>query len=233
MNILTNYKVYLNYFLCRLGFRDTLPRDIIQNVEVKETNEPLVDISDDTELFFINELLKPIFLRQEAYIRLKQASKFLPKGYCFKIHDAYRDLEEQKASWNRRIAETRQQQPNLDEKEVERITRLKIANPFSDGYGGHQTGGAIDITLCDNQGHDLNLGTKIPEHTNKTKTKSKFLTEEEKKNRNILITAMTKAGFKNYPVEWWHFCFGDKMWAAYSWKGKCFYGYIEKPNSQQ
>jgi D-alanyl-D-alanine dipeptidase len=106
---------------------------------------------------------------------------------------------------------------------------LKTADPFSGGYGGHQTGGAIDITLCDVHGSDLNLGTKIPEHNNKTKTKSFFLQKEEFVNRNILQKAMIKAGFKNYPSEWWHFCFGDKMWAAYSWKSKCFYGHIDRP----
>lgn len=231
MNFLTNYKVYLNYFLCRLGLRDTLPRDIIKNVQVVENNEPLVDISKDTELFFITELKTPIYLRGEVYERLKHATKYLPTGIYFKIHDAYRDIEEQKQSWTRRIKETREQDLNIDDKEVERLTRLKIANPFSEGYGGHQTGGAIDITLCNETGIDLNLGTNIPEHNNKTKTKSNYLTDEEHKNRQILTTAMGKAGFKNYPVEWWHFCYGDKMWAAYSWKRKCIYGYIEKPNS--
>ena len=35
---------------------------------------------------------------------------------------------------------------------------------------------------------------------------------------------MENAGFKNYPNEWWHFCYGDRMWAAYSKRKDCFYG---------
>ena len=34
--------------------------------------------------------------------------------------------------------------------------------------------------------------------------------------------------FVNFPGEWWHFCYGDKMWAAYKNKKECKYGYISK-----
>jgi hypothetical protein len=97
--MLKNYKVYFNYLMCRLGFRDTLPRDIIKNVQVEESNEPLVNISKDNNLFFIEELKKPVYLREKVYIKLRQAYSFLPQGYYFKIHDAYRDIGKQKESW--------------------------------------------------------------------------------------------------------------------------------------
>ena len=35
---------------------------------------------------------------------------------------------------------------------------------------------------------------------------------------------MQRAGFVNYPAEWWHFSYGDKMWAAYSHKEYAIYG---------
>lgn len=227
MTILKSYKVYINYFLCRIGLRDTLPRDIIKKIKVIENNDPLIDISADKTLYFIPELNEPILLRQEVYNKLLLASRSLPNGFFIKIHDAYRSINEQKKSWLRRLEETKRENPTLSENEINRRTRLKIANPFEEGYGGHQTGGAIDVTLCDKNGNDLNLGTLIPEHNNKTKTKSKFLSEEEKRNRTLLFNSMTKAGFINYPIEWWHFCYGDKMWAAYSWRKECLYGYIE------
>lgn len=222
-------RVVFNILMCKIGLREILPSDYIKTIQILENNEPLVDISNDINLFFSDAVDKPAYLRKGTYEKLKVAYSLLPVGFYFKVHDAYRSLERQQKGWLKRLKETKDQNPHLDEKEIERITRLKIANPFSDGFGGHQTGGAIDITLCDQSGNDMNLGTKIPEHSNKTKTNSKFLTKEEDGNRKILIQAMTKAGFKNYPVEWWHFCYGDKMWAAYSWKRTCFYGYIEIP----
>ena len=47
------------------------------------------------------------------------------------------------------------------------------------------------------------------------------------KNRMLLKNVLENAGFKNYPQEWWHYSYGDKMWAAYSFKKKAFYGFIE------
>jgi hypothetical protein len=31
-------------------------------------------------------------------------------------------------------------------------------------------------------------------------------------NRKLLYNAMTRAGFTNYPEEWWHYDFGNQFW---------------------
>jgi D-alanyl-D-alanine dipeptidase len=222
-----SYKVYINYLLWHFRLRQVLPRDIINKVSVVENNEPLIDISKETQLFFDAKLTSPIFLRKKAYEMLINASRSLPNGFFLKVHDAYRTISKQQFSWLQRLQETKVNNPGISETEAVRITRLKIANPFDNGYGGHQTGGAVDVTLCDVQGVDYNLGTLIPEHNEKTKTHSKLLTLDELKYRRILHTSMKNAGFVNYPVEWWHFSYGDKMWAAYLSKDTCIYGLIK------
>lgn len=47
------------------------------------------------------------------------------------------------------------------------------------------------------------------------------------KNRLILLRAMQRAGFVNYPTEWWHFSYGDKMWAAYCNKKTAVYDVVK------
>ncbi len=39
---------------------------------------------------------------------------------------------------------------------------------------------------------------------------------------------MKKQGFVNYPAEWWHWSYGDKMWAAYGKHPYAFFGKIEE-----
>ena len=68
------------------------------------------------------------------------------------------------------------------------------------------------------------MGTQHSELSAKTRTNSTRLTIQENKNRHILLHALNKVGFKNYPAEWWHHSYGDRMWAAYSGKRKCIYG---------
>lgn len=46
-------------------------------------------------------------------------------------------------------------------------------------------------------------------------------------NRRILRSVMTTAGFVWYPGEWWHYCWGDRMWAVYSRRSSCPYGPVE------
>lgn len=227
MNMFKSYKVYLNVLLWRLGCRSVLPRDWIARVNVRETGERLVDISNDTRLRFIPELEKPILLRQQVYDLLIRASLSLPNGYFIKVHDAYRSIQQQKASWEKRYAELAALHPGMDDSELQRLTRLRIASPLTNGYGGHQTGAAVDVTLCSRDGQDLELGTSIPEHNKKTATRSVDLTPEERLNRKVLVDAMLSAGFVNYPVEWWHYSYGDRLWAAYSNRKTCHYGPIE------
>ena len=93
---------------------------------------------------------------------------------------------------------------------------------------GHTTGGAVDVMLfyC---GKEIDCGDSYLEFTANTPTWSNTLSRSQQRNRFILYNAMTQAGFVNYPLEWWHFCYGDKMYAAYKFEKKAFYGKAEIP----
>lgn len=220
------YKVWYNYFLFRLGIRKILPKKIIGRVKVIENNEPLVTVDD--KLFIIDKRMKkPVYLRKCVYEKLCTLSEWIKKdGYKIKLYDAYRSLDNQISSWNKRLEETKKMYPDASLEEVTRITNLKVANP-TNGVGGHQTGGAIDITLVDSNNKELDMGSKYEEHIEQTKTYSKKLNDIQSKNRNYLLEKMKKLDFVNFPSEWWHYSYGDKMWAAYNNKKTCFYGYVE------
>ena len=147
----------------------------------------------------------------------------MPKGHFFKIYSAFRPQEEQIQLWNENYQKIKSENPTLSEEEITLKTRAVCADPRN-GFGGHQTGGAVDITLCNLQGKEYDMGTTYLETSSKIPTNSKGLTGKQRKNRALLKKVMEKAGFKNYPYEWWHYCYGDRMWAAYSCKKTCFYG---------
>ncbi|MFI3262048.1 MAG: M15 family metallopeptidase [Rikenellaceae bacterium] len=104
--------------------------------------------------------------------------------------------------------------------------KSKTADP-NNGGGGHQTGGAVDLRLT-KDGNHIDMGGDFDEFNNKTATFSPHISNEQRAARKILYDAMTIEGFENYPNEWWHYCYGDRMWAAYSAKRKAIYGSIEK-----
>jgi len=139
-------------------------------------------------------------LRVGVVERLKFAESRLPSGVEIKILSGFRSLSEQQKLWD--CAPDR---------------RL-VANP-ANGGGGHQTGGAVDVTLCGADGRELDIGGKYLVFDALTKTAA-----VQNENRKLLCRVMADAGFVNYPNEWWHFSYGDKMWAAYARKKYAIYG---------
>ena len=219
---------HLARVLYKVGLRATLPAETINSVKIKDNAEELIDIKQNKNLFFSDKLQnrEKVFLRKTVYEKLCDAQKYLPLNYYFKIYSAYRPIEEQQKLWNAKYLKFQTEHPDLSAEELTKLVKRVCADPRF-GFGGHQTGGAVDIALCNDKGIDYSMGTKHSEVNEKTKTKSKFITKEEEKNRRILSGAMLKVGFVNYPQEWWHFSYGDRMWAAYKNKNNCVYGLVK------
>lgn len=221
-------KIQIKYLMYKVGLRDTIPAQIVNKVQIDDNAEKLVDVKQNKTVFLDKKLAdkEHIYLRKTVYEKLLEAQKYLPENYYFKIFSAYRPLEEQQALWKRKFAYFKQKYPSASEEKITQLTKAVCSDPRN-GFGGHQTGGAIDIGLCDKQGQSYEMGTNHSEVKDKTRTKSKKLTIAERKNRYILYNALTKVGFVNYPAEWWHYSYGDRMWAAYTGKKKCVYGLVK------
>ncbi|MCL2538090.1 MAG: D-alanyl-D-alanine carboxypeptidase family protein [Alphaproteobacteria bacterium] len=212
-----------------IGLRKTIPAGVVNSVQIIENHEPLVDIKQDSRFFFGGKLIDApkIFLRNNVYKKLLYAIDKLPQNHHFKIYSAFRSVEEQKYLWDREYARNKQENPSMSEDQLIKLTKSFCADPRN-GFGGHQTGGAVDISLCDKNGIDYDMGTKYSQKNDYTYTKAKGISPESMKNRKILLNALTSVGLVNYPGEWWHFCYGDKMWAAYKGLAICSYGAINE-----
>jgi D-alanyl-D-alanine dipeptidase len=101
-------------------------------------------------------------------------------------------------------------------------------------HDGVVTGGAVDLTLIDENGLTLNMGTDFnaePLKTqNATYTAAQNISIEALRNRQLLMSVMSKAGFVNYPTEWWHWSYGDKYWALQTGNLEAIYDSIDENN---
>lgn len=126
------------------------------------------------------------FLHPEAAQKLQLACKFAAQiGYRFRIFDAYRPTEAQFKLW--------EHSPDPD----------FLANPNSGSP--HSRGVAIDLTLVDANGKDLDMGTAFDEFDPKSYHSNPEIPAEAQKNRRILLGIMTAAGWDWYDNEWWHY----------------------------
>jgi D-alanyl-D-alanine dipeptidase len=51
-----------------------------------------------------------------------------------------------------------------------------------------------------------------------------FSDQEARANRRLLHWLMTEEDFAGHPDEWWHFSWGDQMWAALTGASEAHYG---------
>ncbi|MFT6331920.1 MAG: D-alanyl-D-alanine dipeptidase [Lentimonas sp.] len=79
-----------------------------------------------------------------------------------------------------------------------------ISNPKT-GLVTHCRGVAIDLTLIDENGEDLKMGTAFDDFRLKAHHGAEGLTVEEERNRFLLMGIMQSAGFDIYRFEWWHY----------------------------
>ncbi|MDO8589772.1 MAG: M15 family metallopeptidase [bacterium] len=217
----------MTYYDTREQITRGLPLEEIKKINIIETNEPLVEIieNDRIKLLSDHKYLSPN-LRKSARDILYIAAGNLPPDNKLLIVTAYRSIQMQKELYNSRLKQLAMKHPFkmvFDYKGWKKTVGLYTSPP---GGSSHQSGGALDLTVIDAEGDRLDMGTELTDFGVKVHTENNLITDEQRKNRKILYDAMTKAGFVNYPLEWWHYSYGDRMWAAYSRREECFYGPI-------
>lgn len=93
--------------------------------------------------------------------------------------------------------------------------RLYLADPARGSI--HSYGMALDLTLVDAAGRELDMGTGFDDMTELSHPALEEgfllagqLSEEQLANRRLLREAMLQAGFLAIRTEWWHFDCGDR-----------------------
>ncbi len=209
-------------------------------VPIVECGEPLVEIP--LNLFAVESPHpykklgapygehSPYFLRSGVVNSLIEAQNYLHllrPNWLIQIFDAYRPVAVQQFMVDYTFAQALSMQ-GLTESELSQTQRQAIwqevdkiwAQPSLDEKTPppHSTGAAVDITLVDDAGKIVNMGSEIDElsersHPNYFADHSDPNSQQYHSNRQLLCTIMEKAGFKRHLGEWWHFSVGDQMWA--------------------
>lgn len=169
--------------------------------------------------------MEEIYIRQGALERLQKAAASLPEGYRFKLWDIWRPVALQQAIFDRYAAEIAEKNPGISEEALFLETSKFVFPPGDDALFPplHATGGAVDLTIVDEFGQELDMGTvfehfgdaAFPEYYEKEPKAEKEL--EIRQNRRLLYYSMIDAGFIPDSVEWWHFNYGNSAWS--NWTG--------------
>ncbi len=112
-------------------------------------------------------------------------------GFTLKIFDAYRPKQAQKVFWA--------VLPNADY-----VADISIGSH-------HSRGVAVDLTLLDEQGSELDMGAGFDEMNERSHPFYPHLPVDIQRNRLLLNAVMAAGGFIGMPTEWWHFELPDSI----------------------
>lgn len=228
------------YFLYRiLSFTHrqitrTSPKKYWNRVVINENGEKMVKVLESLRLkigIIKKQYDASFYVRESVAKKLTAVSNNLPSNLVLVLIEGYRPLEFQKQGWDNKWNKLKAENPNWSDQEIDRMTTLVCARP--NPLANHRCGGAVDVTLAYENGELVDMGSLHPSVAQGIEVQRKFpmfaegLTSEQRKNRAILRKAMESAGFVWYPGEWWHYCYGDRMWAVYTNRTECMYGPVE------
>jgi zinc D-Ala-D-Ala dipeptidase len=211
-----------------------------RSIPIIEYGEPLVPIPRNKFAFFNPHPYQslgapygnasPWMLRKSVLQALERAQTKLEAerpGWKIKIFDAYRPIAVQAFMVEREYV-AQAQATGLDPQNLTEAAREKLAPKVLRLWGipsdnpttppPHSTGAVVDCTLENSSGQEIDMGSPLDDNSelsipnyfaNATDTKSQVIHA----NRVLLARIMQNEGFRQHPIEWWHFSLGDQLWA--------------------
>ena len=218
--------------------------------------EPLVDLRDAGiagENYYYSHRNPPYWRRIDGAIpllaarrsvveKLKRVNARLEAATLeLFVFDAYRPRAVQVYFHDHWVPqELKRRQPDLSGDALTREVERYWAAPTRDSASPapHATGAALDLTVRWIGAEYLWMGSLFDDPSavshrdrfeNLNATALSFSDEEARANRRLLHWVMSEEGFAGHPDEWWHFSWGDQLWAKLTGAPAALYGEAEPP----
>ncbi|WP_282159888.1 M15 family metallopeptidase [Ulvibacterium marinum] len=209
--------------------KDLQHKLLAPSIWIRENHSPLVSLMDTN----FNLMFEPSILEDYQYLtrediieKIGRISKTLDKqDKTLIIRSAWRSFEHQQLLWETTFASFKKKHPEKSDDNIKQIISYFIAPPTK---SMHMTGGAVDALIYDrikdcvmdfgtNNGLEINLSKKCyPYYPD--------IGPEAKKNRELLIGLFEDEDFVCDLKEYWHFDYGDVVWAIEKEKEYAIYG---------
>lgn len=151
------------------------------------------------------EAAKCYLLAPAAQALAKVEAQLRADGYALQLFDCYRPAQSVHAfvTWAHDPREQSRkvlQYPDLD--------KPQLLGGYIAETSGHSRGATVDLGLLKCSGATctpLDMGTDFDYFGPRANTDAADITLTQYQNRQILLQAMEREGFTNYPQEWWHY----------------------------
>jgi D-alanyl-D-alanine dipeptidase len=168
-----------------------------------------------------------IYVRSELLKRVERAAQSLTKPHKLVIRAGHRPIAVQKRLLKECAADYKKDNPDVSDEEALEHARDFVSDPDIT-LPPHVCGAAVDVEIIDSTtGKYLDFGSTMNDDNEKSFLYCPDLTETQKANRLMLVKVMLNAGLASCKTEWWHFSYGDQLWAWFYHKENSLYDPID------
>ena len=189
----------------QLVIRNEVDYDTSLWKELTSADGFIIDIKYATTDNFVKEAVYPCgrcFLKLVAARALtKIRLQLMKEGYNLKLFDCYRPRPVQYKLWEK------VPNPNY------------VARPWEGSM--HNRGTAVDLTLTDKSGKEIDMGTPYDFFGPKAHHDNTTLSKEVLNSRTRLKSIMEKNGFQSIRTEWWHYSLSSGSYPLEDWQWPC------------
>lgn len=165
-----------------------------------------------------------IYVRSELLKRLEEAASSLSDQYKLVIRAGHRPLAVQKRLLKECAEDYKNDNPGVSDEEALEHARTFVSDP-DNSLPPHCCGAAIDLELMDTSTNKLvDFGSTMNVDDDISYLHYDDITDEQKANRMLLLATMLEQGLASTAFEWWHFSYGDEVWAWFYGEADSLYG---------
>ena len=211
-----------------------MTKALFEAIPIKESHDPLINISEYPFLIEPSYFKQGLSQQETTLLRKSVADKLLDIQNCFngkyrfKIWDGYRSREVQDAIYINFWKKLANEHPQwTDDRLQSAVEQFVTKATTQERIPPHSTGGAVDLTLVDENDSELDMGTIFDYFGDAARPlyyEENGLDENICNNRRILRTAMLQNDFTPDDDEWWHYDFGNQLWALRSKREYAIFG---------
>lgn len=194
----------------------------IWEVPIDEIEGPLYQ-----EYMSLNPAYNKVYVRQTVKEMLDTAALSLPTNLQLIVRAGHRPLEVQKRLLEMVKQDYLSTNPEATQQQALEFARTFVSDPEVK-LPPHCCGAAVDVDVLDVETEQLvDFGCPVNTDDEISFLDTDKINDAQRANRQILQDAMLGAGFAPFIHEWWHFSYGDQIWADYYKKTTELYSIIE------
>jgi len=165
-----------------------------------------------------------IYIRSELSKRLEAAADSLDDQYRLVVRAGHRPLAVQKRLLKECAQDYKDDNPGVSDEEALEHARKFVSDPEIE-LPPHCCGAAVDVELLDTStGKLVDFGSAMNVDDDISYLHYDGISEEQKANRMLLLRTMLAQGLASTAFEWWHYSYGDEVWAWFYGEGDALYG---------